>query len=141
MMKDFFNITLWLAGIGHFVVLIASFQVPKIFEWKKDFAKLKPINRKLVWTYAIYIFLIILTFGILTLVFHNEFLNGEPVALGLSLFIGLFWAGRICLDLFSVKHEFWPEGKLFIVGHVLLFFLFFSLVINYLGLFIWHVFL
>jgi len=139
MIKDIFNVTLWLAGFGHFIVLIASVQVPKIFGWKEDFAKLKPMNQKLVWTYAIYLFMTIFTFGVLTLIFHDQFLNGDPVALGLSAFIGLFWAGRIYLDLFSIKHDIWPKGKRFVVGHYLLSFLFYCLVLNYLGLFVWHV--
>jgi hypothetical protein len=38
--ERFFNLDLWLAGAGHFVILIASFQVPSRLRWKQDLAKL-----------------------------------------------------------------------------------------------------
>lgn len=140
MIKDLLNLALWLAGVGHFVVLIASVQVPSYFNWKEDFAKLTPFNRKLVWTYATYVFLMIFSFGVLTLVLHDELLRGERSALALSLLIGLFWLGRIALDAFSFSHKTnWPAGTKFVVGHILLTSLFVCLTGTYLGLVIWHI--
>ena len=39
-----FGLALWLAGFGHFVVLIASFQVPGRLGWKDDLAKLENVK-------------------------------------------------------------------------------------------------
>jgi hypothetical protein len=36
----FFDVALWLAGAGHFVILFASFQVPIHLDWRRDLAKL-----------------------------------------------------------------------------------------------------
>ena len=47
-----FDLILWLAGAGHFVILIASSQVPSRLQWKKDLAQLMPFNRKLLWCRA-----------------------------------------------------------------------------------------
>ena len=44
----FFDIDLWLAGAGHFVILFASFQVPSRLNWKVDLKQLMPFNRKLL---------------------------------------------------------------------------------------------
>ena len=44
-----FNIGLWLAGFGHFVILLASFQVPFRLKWREDLRSLMPFNRKLLW--------------------------------------------------------------------------------------------
>ena len=40
-----FDLILWLAGAGHFVILLASFQVPSRLRWKQDLAQLMPFNR------------------------------------------------------------------------------------------------
>ncbi len=44
-----FDIDLWLAGGGHFLILFASFQVPYRLNWKQDLQQLVPFNRKLLW--------------------------------------------------------------------------------------------
>ena len=44
-LERFFGVVLWLAAGGHFVTLIASFQVPYRLEWKRDLAQLMPFNR------------------------------------------------------------------------------------------------
>src|ERR1051325_9477838 len=67
-----FSVALWLAGIGHFCVLIASFQVPSRMRWKEDMAKLMPANRKLMYTYGVFIVMTIIAFGVLTLSLHGE---------------------------------------------------------------------
>lgn len=141
MLARFFNIDLWLVGIGHFVALCASFQVPARLGWKEDLAQLRPFNRKLLWVQSSFTVLTIIAFGTFTLALHNEFLQGNHVALGLSLYIGLFWTFRVGVDAFYFSHKDWPQGKLFVVGHVMLTSLFVSFMVSYLGLFCWHVWL
>ncbi len=137
-MKSFFNSALWLAAFGHFLILLASFQVPARLGWREDLPKLIPFNRKLIWKGGAFIVLTILAFGLLTLFLHQEMLEGHRVATGLSLFIGLFWMLRVLTDLFYFSHEDWPKGKLFIIGHFLLTALFAVLSFVYLGLVFWH---
>src|SRR5579863_7739119 len=90
-----FDLDLWLAGAGHFVILIASAQVPSRLRWKQDLAQLMPFNRKLLWVQSGFTVLTIVAFGTLTLVLHAELLRGERAALGISCFIGIYWATRI----------------------------------------------
>jgi len=73
----FFDVALWLAGAGHFVILFASFQVPIHLDWRRDLAQLKPFNRKLLWVQGSFTVLTILAFGTLTLVLHSELLRGD----------------------------------------------------------------
>src|SRR5882724_10076054 len=89
-MNAIFGKLLWLAGFGHFCVLIASFQVPVRMRWREDLTKLMPVNRKLMWTYGAFIVLTIVAFGTLTLALHDELLRGDRSALGLAGFIGAF---------------------------------------------------
>lgn len=138
--KDLFSLGLWLAGIGHFCILGASFQVPQRLEWKSDLAKLKPFNRKLMWVYGGFTVLTIVAFGTLTLALHDEMLRGDRAALGIALFIGIHWAARIAVDFFYFDHNDWPRGPAFVVGHALLTALFVALTSVYLALFVWRVF-
>jgi alginate O-acetyltransferase complex protein AlgI len=81
--------------------------------------------------------LTIIAFGTLTLVLHAELLRGDRAALGLTCFIGVYWAARILVDAVYFSHADWPKGMIFVLGHALLTLLFFALAASYLGLFIW----
>lgn len=133
-----FSLALWLAGAGHFCVLIASFQVPYRLVWKEDLAKLTAFNRKLMWVHGGFAVLTIIAFGILTLALHAEMLRGDRAALGLAAFIGVYWAARIIVDFAYYEHRDWPRGRDFIVGHIMLTLLFVFLSSTYLGLLLWQ---
>ncbi len=136
-----FSLLLWLAGIGHFCVLIASFQVPSRLNWKADLAKLEPFNRKLMWVHGGFAVLTIISFGVLTLALHTELLRGDPAALGLAAFIAIYWTARIVVDFAYYEHDDWPRGRGFVVGHILLTLLFIFLAATYAALVIWRVLL
>jgi alginate O-acetyltransferase complex protein AlgI len=137
-MTALFGLTLWLAGLGHFVLLGASFQVPARLGWKEDLAKLHPFNRKLMWTYGAFTVLTIVAFGTLTLVLHDEFLRGDRAAVGLAAFIAAYWTARIGVDAVYFKHRDWPSGRSFVIGHVMLTGLFIALASTYAGLVVWR---
>lgn len=136
--QRFFNIDLWLAGAGHFIILFASFQVPFRLRWREDLKQLLPFNRKLLWVQGGFTVLTILAFGVLTLVLHTELLRGDRAALALALFIGIYWTSRILVDAFYFSHQDWPEGRLFVLGHVLLTSLFIALSLSYFALILWR---
>ena len=137
--ERFFDLDLWLAGAGHFLILFASFQVPYQLGWREDLKQLMPFNRKLLWVQGGFTVLTILAFGTLTLTLHAELLRGDRAALGLALFIGTYWTVRILVDAFYFSHQDWPRGRRFLLGHVLLTSLFVALAVSYFGLFLWHV--
>ena len=134
-----FNMILWVAGAGHFVILFASAQVPSRLRWKQDLAQVMPFNRKLLWVQGGFTVLTIIAFGILTLALHAEMLRGDRAAMGLACFIGSYWTARILVDAFYFSHEDWPQGREFVIGHILLTSLFVALAVSYWGLFVWQV--
>ena len=131
------SLALWLAGIGHFCILFASFQVPIRLGWKKDLVQLTPFNRKLMWVYAGTTLFTIIVFGILTLFLHHEFLAGDRAAAALATFIAIFWTVRIVVDFVYFKHSDWLTGIQFVVGHFLLTALFMALATTYWAVLIW----
>ena len=133
------DIDLWLAGAGHFVILIAGFQVPTRLGWKENLKTLTPFNRKFVWVQSSFTVLTIIAFGTLTLALHRELLRGDRAALGLAAFIAVYWTARVLVDAFYSSHADWPKGAIFVVGHVLLTALFCFLAGSYWAAIMWHV--
>jgi len=135
--ESWLNLALWLAGIGHFCVLFASFQVPGRLGWKTDLAQLTPFNRKLMWVYGGTTLMTIIAFGTLTLYLHDDFLTGDRAAVALATFIAVFWTSRIAVDFFYFEHSDWPKGRQFVMGHLLLTALFAALATTYWTVLIW----
>jgi len=100
-----------------------------------------PFNRKLLWVQGGFTVLTIIAFGILTLALHEEMLLGDRAAMGLVCFMASYWTARIIVDTFYFSHEDWPEGKQFVLGHILLTSLFTALACTYWGLYAWQVWL
>jgi hypothetical protein len=136
-----FDLILWLAGAGHFLILVASFQVPSRLRWKQDLAQLMPFNRKMLWVQSSFTVLTIVAFGVLTLLLHVELRRGDRAAMGLACFIAVYWTARILVDAFYFSHRDWPQGRQFVVGHFLLTSLFTALASSYWALIIWRIWL
>lgn len=132
------SLALWLSSAGHFCVLIASFQLPHRLRWKEDLAKLSPFNRKLMWVYGGFTVYTIIAFGVMSLLLHEEMLQGDRAALALASFIGFYWLLRIVVDFAYYSHGDWPSGKLSRIGHVLLTSLFVFLASSYLSVALWQ---
>lgn len=126
------------AGLGHFLVLAASFQVPGRLGWKHELKRLRPLNRKLMWVYAGFTVGLIVGFGVLTLLLREEMARGDRAAVALAAFIGLHWAARLGVDAFYFEHADWPQGRGLALGHALLVLLFLFLAVAYLGVALWH---
>lgn len=136
--EQWLSLALWLAGAGHFCVLIASFQVPHRLKWKEDLAKLTPFNRKLMWVHGGFAVYTISAFGVMSLVLHEQLLRGDRAAMALAFFIGFYWLLRILVDFAYYSHQDWPNGTAFRIGHILLTSLFVFLSASYLSLTLWH---
>ena len=87
-----------LAGLAHFGILIASAMVPAKLNWKEELARLSPLQRQMYWIYGAYIVFCILGFGLISLLMPNPLTSGEPLGSVVSLFIAIFWAGRVALQ-------------------------------------------
>jgi alginate O-acetyltransferase complex protein AlgI len=135
---EYFSWLVPIAGIAHCLPLIGGSQLPSKLEWKSDLTKLKPFNRKIMWNYGAFIFLLIIAFGCETFIFREEMVRGDPAALGLAALIFGFWLLRVMVDLFYFSHSDWPEGPEFVIGHALLNSAFVFLIVVYGSLLGWH---
>ncbi len=97
-----FNLA-WLIFIGgnlHFGILLASALVPKVLDWKGSLVRLDPLSRQLIWVHGAFIVLVIIAFGLLSVIFAHDLAAGTPLARGMCLFIALFWAARLAVQFF-----------------------------------------
>ena len=94
------ELLLRLAGMLHFAILLASALTPHALDWRKSLASLHPFLRRLFWVYGAFIVLVIVNFGVLTLVHADAMAAGLPVARALCSFIAVFWLARLGVQLF-----------------------------------------
>ena len=92
-----------------------------------------------MWTYGGFIVLCIIVFGCLLAWLKSDILQGQPAALGLVAFNGLFWTTRVIVDFSYFKHSDWPSGLLFVIGHCCLSTTFIAIVIVDWSVLAWHI--
>ncbi len=94
------ELLIFAGGILHFGILLASAMVPKVLDWKGSLEKLDGLFRQLVWVHGAFIVLVIIGFGLLSVVLAGDLAGGTPLARGMCLFISLFWAARLVVQFF-----------------------------------------
>lgn len=94
------ELTLYLGGVIHFLILLASVMAPRVMKWDVHLAKLPTMLRQMFWVYGVFIVLVIVSFGTLTLMNVPEMASGQGVGRGLCLVIAIFWAARLVVQLF-----------------------------------------
>jgi hypothetical protein len=91
---------IFIAGLLHFGILIASALVPQVLDWRKSLAQLDPLLRQLIWVHGAFIVLVIIGFGLLSLVYASELASGEPLARGVAALVAIFWGARLAVQFF-----------------------------------------
>src|SRR4051794_24733918 len=89
---------LFLCGVCHFGILIASALVPQVLDWRTELAKVSHLLRQLVWVHGTFIVLTIMGFGALTLFASHELATGTRLARAMCAFIAVFWLIRLMLQ-------------------------------------------
>jgi len=89
---------IFVGGILHFGILLASAKVPKVLDWKATLGKLDGLNRQLIWVHGVFIVLVIFGFGLLSVIFASDLATGVPLARAVCFFIAFFWAARLAVQ-------------------------------------------
>ena len=92
----------WLlvGGLLHFAVLVASAVTPRVLDWRTNLATLPPFLRRLFWVYGCFIVLVIISFGVLTLLHADELASGAALPRSVCAMIALFWLVRLGVQFF-----------------------------------------
>lgn len=129
---------IFLCGIGHIVLSIASTVIPKVLNWRYELVKLPLLLRQMFWTYAAYILVINFCFGIVSIVGIEELLNHSFLAKSITLFIGMYWFARVVIQFVYFDKTDAPKGFFFILGEIGLVGLFIAFTVVYLAAFLFN---
>ena len=86
---------IFIGGILHFGILLASFSVPRVLDWKRSLQRVDQLSRQLVWLHGAFIVLVIIAFGTISVALAEELAAGGILARAVCGFIGFFWALRL----------------------------------------------
>lgn len=111
------ELLVFIGGILHFGILLASAMVPQVLDWKASLNKLDGLSRQLVWVHGAFIVLVIIGFGLLSVLFAGELVTGTPLARGVCLFIALFWAARLIVQFFVFDARPYLKSAFLKVGY------------------------
>lgn len=89
-----------ISGVIHLGTLFGSAQVPRELRFKEDLPKLNPLLRHWVLVAGGYIVFNIVSFGVISLVFHKELAAQSVMARVFCGYVSLFWAIRLVIQLF-----------------------------------------
>ncbi len=87
-----------LAGAGQLALAAASLAIPRVLGWREETARLRPLTRRVFWTYAAYIWVFHLTFGTVSAFAPDLLLDGTPLAIGVCAFIAVYWGARLVIQ-------------------------------------------
>jgi hypothetical protein len=120
-----------LAGLGQLVLGAASLALPRILRWSDDTAKLRPLTRQVFWTYASYIWVTNICFGLLSTFASDWLLDGSPLARVVTGYITAYWGFRVLVQFFYFDRSEAPPGAFYKLAEVALVGLFFFLTFVY----------
>jgi hypothetical protein len=96
------ELLIFIGGILHFGILLASAMVPKVLDWNASLEKLDGLFRQLVWVHGVFIVFVIVGFGLLSITCAADLASGTPLARAVCLFVALFW-GASASEILSTR--------------------------------------
>jgi len=84
-----------LAGLVQLAVALSSIAIPRLLGWRQEVAVLKPLTRRIFWTYSGYILGIHIWFALVSIFCAAELTGGSRLAAFVTGFISLYWLVRV----------------------------------------------
>ena len=111
---------IFLAGLAQVALAFRSLTIPHILKWRTELAKVNPLVRQMFWTYAGYILVINLCFGLVSMFCSADLVNGSNLASLVTGFIAVYWISRILVQFLYFDRTAFPIGFWFRAGEILL---------------------
>lgn len=89
---------IFVGGILHFGILLASALVPRVLNWRTSLRSLDRLSRQLIWVHGLFIVLVIIAFGAISVVFPGDLAAGSRLSRAVCGFIALFWGCRLLVQ-------------------------------------------
>ncbi|TDE12789.1 hypothetical protein [Dyadobacter psychrotolerans] len=118
---------LFVAGISQVILVIGSLAIPKVLNWESELKNVQTLIRQMFWTYAAYILVINLCFGLLSVFAFTELTDKSLLAKVVTGFIAVYWISRVLIQFLYFDRKSFPSGILNRIAEVLLVTLFVAL--------------
>ena len=89
-----------MAGALHFTLLLPGALLPKVLNWRTELRNVCDLSRHVIWVHGTFVVIVIVGFGLLTLLNARALTNGTMLARSLCALIALFWLARLGIQLF-----------------------------------------
>jgi len=100
------------AGLLQIGLAVSHLWLPRRFGWKEELARLSLLNRQIFIVHCLFIVLILLLFGGLTLFFGELLLQPAPLASIVLGGLACFWGARLYAQWFIYDKALW-RGRTF----------------------------
>jgi hypothetical protein len=117
---EILNKLIFICGLLHIALGVGSTIIPTVLNWNTELVKVKPLIRQMFWTYAAYILVINICFGLISIWGTRELLNHSFLATCITLFISIYWLTRIGIQFFYFDTTDAPKGLFFTLGEIAL---------------------
>ena len=97
-------------GATQLLLSLLHIVFPKRFEWKRDLAQLKPINRQIFYVHCFFICLVLCLTGGLCLFRPEVLLAGGEMSRLYCFGLSFFWGFRLLVQFFGYDKQLW-KGK------------------------------
>ena len=89
-----------IGGLAHLGILSAGLVMTKVLNWQKELKNLDQLSQHIIWTHAAYVWLVILAFGLVSVLYPSSLVNQDPLGIATCGFISLFWGIRLIIQFF-----------------------------------------
>lgn len=122
---------LQLAGCISLAIGLGHTAFYRIFGWKRDLAKISPLNAKILMTIHIATTILILFLGVLTIRFSSHLSQNTEIASVICLTLSLFWGWRLIWQVIYFRPSTIEHDNKLLMLHYSLITMFGILVIAY----------
>jgi hypothetical protein len=119
-MYDVLELLVKLAGVAQLILVVASVFIPRCLKWGEALQTPNTLVKQLFWTYAGYILLCHLFFGLVSVFASGALLEGGVLAGFLAGLMCLWWMVRMVLQFFCFDRSWIPKTAFNGVAEVLL---------------------
>lgn len=98
---------------------MSHFYFPKRFGWRAELEKVSLLTRQIFYVHCFFIWLVLVMFGLLSLVYTDLLLQPGPLARIILAAFVVFWGARLMIQLFVYDAELWKGNRFNTLMHLL----------------------
>ena len=98
--RNTLELLLILAGAAHLCITSAGVVMTFVLDWRRNLAPLSPLTRHIIWVHGLFVLMMIVAFGVMSIALAGPLSSGEPLARAACAFVAIFWGVRLVIAFF-----------------------------------------